>query len=299
MIVSITGHRPEKIGGYRVPNPTYNFIRRALDEAFLRLQPNTVIVGMAQGVDQLAAELCAINQIPFIAAIPFVGFESRWPAASQIWYRQLLGRATTVRVICSGDFAGWKMQTRNEWMVDHSDLLLAVWNGTNGGTANCVNYARRVGKRIERIEFPDPGQHIIGTLRTVGAQATPPVIRPAAEALRQVPVEVRVERPRVRISDGPSAGDLAARERSRAAMDEEERLNAQRVLAETRRAERQRREREQQEEEERAEARRRERQAQRDRLRELQREQQEKQEEKKDEPQIEIPRFGRILDLDV
>jgi nucleoside 2-deoxyribosyltransferase len=44
------------------------------------------------------------------------------------------------------------MQDRNIWMVDHCDALIAVWDGTSGGTANCVGYAKRVGKPIVYID---------------------------------------------------------------------------------------------------------------------------------------------------
>jgi uncharacterized phage-like protein YoqJ len=36
------------------------------------------------------------------------------------------------------------MQVRNEWMVDHCNDLLAVWDGSDGGTGNCVRYAQRI-----------------------------------------------------------------------------------------------------------------------------------------------------------
>lgn len=34
------------------------------------------------------------------------------------------------------------------WMVEYSDAVLALWDGTTGGTGNCVEYARRVNKRL-------------------------------------------------------------------------------------------------------------------------------------------------------
>jgi hypothetical protein len=37
-------------------------------------------------------------------------------------------------------------------MVDNSDLLIAVWDGSSGGTSNCVSYATIKGKQIIRID---------------------------------------------------------------------------------------------------------------------------------------------------
>ncbi|MGN1099694.1 MAG: DUF1273 domain-containing protein, partial [Christensenellales bacterium] len=46
------------------------------------------------------------------------------------------------------------MQKRNEYMVDESDMLLAVWNGIEkGGTFNTVAYARKKGIGIEIIDL--------------------------------------------------------------------------------------------------------------------------------------------------
>lgn len=37
------------------------------------------------------------------------------------------------------------------WMVDNCDLLIAVHDGSPGGTANCVNYANQKNKKIINI----------------------------------------------------------------------------------------------------------------------------------------------------
>ncbi|MFZ2410072.1 MAG: hypothetical protein WAW23_00725, partial [Candidatus Methanoperedens sp.] len=38
-------------------------------------------------------------------------------------------------------------QRRNEFMVDAADVLAAFFDGSPGGTANCVRYARSVGRK--------------------------------------------------------------------------------------------------------------------------------------------------------
>lgn len=96
---------------------------------------------MALGVDQDFAYVCYEMAIPFVAAIPFVGQENNWPQHSQDWYEWLLIRAESVVVVSPGEYAAWKMQARNQWMVDNCDVVLAVWDGSEGGTANCYRYA--------------------------------------------------------------------------------------------------------------------------------------------------------------
>ena len=43
-------------------------------------------------------------------------------------------------MVSNGPYTSAAMQVRNEWMADHCDVLLALWNGTPGGTANCLRY---------------------------------------------------------------------------------------------------------------------------------------------------------------
>lgn len=63
----------------------------------------------------------------------------------------MVSRACEKLIACEGGYASWKMQKRNEWMVDRCDILVSVWDGTEGGTYNCVNYAIGKNKQIIRI----------------------------------------------------------------------------------------------------------------------------------------------------
>ena len=155
MIVAFTGHRPDKLPnketGYIIPNPTYIHVCQKIETALKELKPEKVISGMALGVDQWAANIAVKLGIPFVAAVPFLGQEGKWPQASQRIYKILLAKASEIVIVCEEGYAAYKLQKRNEWMVDHSDKLIAVWNGSKGGTGNCVDYATKVGKEIYRI----------------------------------------------------------------------------------------------------------------------------------------------------
>jgi uncharacterized phage-like protein YoqJ len=148
MIVAFTGHRPDKVGGYNLPNPTYIHICREIEKALKELNPDKAISGMALGVDSYAASVCIRLNIPFIAAIPFKGQEKAWPQKSQRAYHLLLSKSCEQVIVCEGEYAPFKMQVRNQWMVDHCDVLIAIWDGTPGGTANCINYAKAKNKQI-------------------------------------------------------------------------------------------------------------------------------------------------------
>lgn len=152
MIVAFTGHRPDKLGGYKLPNPTYTKVCREIEKALKEIQPAKTISGMALGVDQWAAYISYKLKIPFIAAIPFEKQESKWPQSSQDTYFKLVKLASEQVIVSPGGYSVEKMQIRNKWMVDHCDKLIAIWDGTAGGTGNCVEYAKSVNKEILLID---------------------------------------------------------------------------------------------------------------------------------------------------
>lgn len=147
--VSFTGHRPSKLGGFKTPNPIYDFVNSSIEEVLIKLQPEKAISGMALGVDIWAAEICLKLGIPLIASVPFVGQEKIWPQESQDKYHAVLNQAVEKVIVCEGGYAAWKMQKRNQWMVDRSEIVIAVYDGSaSGGTANCVNYAKQQNKKM-------------------------------------------------------------------------------------------------------------------------------------------------------
>lgn len=139
MILAGTGHRPQKLGGF---SPSVQASLRSFAFYYLdTLRPSLVISGMALGWDQALASAAVALSIPFDAYVPCPGQESVWPASSQAEYRDLISRAHSVRVICPS-YSPAAMQARNVAMVDACTDLLALWDGTSGGTANCLAYAR-------------------------------------------------------------------------------------------------------------------------------------------------------------
>jgi uncharacterized phage-like protein YoqJ len=160
MIVAVTGHRPDKLGtdhysGYAPENPLRAWIKAQLREQ-LRLRrpfrPLYGITGMAIGVDQDFAEVCIELQIPFVAAVPFIGQERQWPKHARERYVELLAQACDVEIVCAGGYERWKMLARNQWMVDHCNALIAVFDGTAGGTASTVLYADSIKREVQRID---------------------------------------------------------------------------------------------------------------------------------------------------
>lgn len=146
MIICGTGHRPHKLGGYGtdVKEELNNILMPWLSTC----GASEIISGGALGWDQALALAAWDLGIPVTLALPFDGFDSKWPKSSQEELLYLIKRADRVVNVCDSGYAPWKMQVRNKWMVDSSDKVLALWDGSDGGTANCVRYAESVGKPV-------------------------------------------------------------------------------------------------------------------------------------------------------
>lgn len=164
-ILGITGHRPVKLGlPYDLEqllndsnNKIFNSLMTCIVKYLHDINPGKVITGMALGFDQYVAYACRALSIPYSAYLPFIGQESKWPAASQQIYRNLLEDASEIKIISPGGYASYKMQVRNEAIVDDSDQMLACFNGSLGGTANCVKYAI---KKMKPIEYINPKEFV-------------------------------------------------------------------------------------------------------------------------------------------
>jgi uncharacterized phage-like protein YoqJ len=146
MIICGTGHRPDKLGGYN--DVSYNKLVKIAEKYLIAINPNKVISGMALGWDQALAEATINLDIYLLCAIPFIGQENMWHESSKIKYKNILSKANEIKYVCENGYSSYKMQIRNEWMVDNSDLVLAMWDGSKGGTYNCIQYAKRMSKPI-------------------------------------------------------------------------------------------------------------------------------------------------------
>lgn len=149
MIIAATGHRPNKLGGYGQPvlDKLIGGAIRYLEEQ----KPEMAITGMAQGWDTAWAIAALGLKIPLFCALPFEGQFSKWPMESQLLWSEIVGKANNVVFVYKGEYAPWKLLARNKWMVDHCDKVCALWDGSSGGTAHCVDYARKKNKPIDNV----------------------------------------------------------------------------------------------------------------------------------------------------
>ena len=109
------------------------------------------LTGMALGVDTWAAEigLSLRKQFPvtLAAVLPCQEQEARGPLESQKRYQSIITQCDKVTLLQTR-YTPDCFDRRNRYMVDHSDLIIAVWNGSSSGTGNTISYAKLLEKRI-------------------------------------------------------------------------------------------------------------------------------------------------------
>jgi uncharacterized phage-like protein YoqJ len=154
VIAAITGHRPKDL-------PDLNWVESALTDAYAELKADHVIQGMAAGVDLIAAKAAYKSGIPYTCAKPWANHKGRMAGSAgftdswNTYYDNALRYAAKiVDVNPTNSYPGpWIYQERNEWMVNHADILIAVWTGKKkGGTYNCVKYAMKAGVEIYHLD---------------------------------------------------------------------------------------------------------------------------------------------------
>jgi uncharacterized phage-like protein YoqJ len=159
MILAVTGHRPTKLlvqdAQFKEELAARNAALEANTRAMLKWALNSLgaqqlITGMALGVDQWAAEEAIALKLPFIAAIPCRNQDRFWGHEAQKRYSDLMKHAARVTYVTEKEYEAGCMQLRNEWMVNHAHMVVAVFDGTAGGTANCVRYALEQKRRVFR-----------------------------------------------------------------------------------------------------------------------------------------------------
>jgi len=157
VIVCGTGHRPEKIGGY-----SYSAFRKLVDFAKPHLEnhnPDEVISGTALGWDMVLLVAGLELGMNVHAAIPFNTFGSQWGLETKRWWNDYIEQCSTVTIVTDLDDEPKRFEvlnalnTRNKFMVDKSNRVMALWNGTSGGTANTVHYAESVRRTVDNYWY--------------------------------------------------------------------------------------------------------------------------------------------------
>jgi len=153
---AFTGHRPSKLPwGFREDDPRCLALKDRLYDVVSALYGGGIrhfLCGMALGCDQYFAEAVLALQeehpdITLEAAVPCETQALHWSAEQRARYDRLVARCDDVTLI-SRDYTPTCMRDRNRYMVDRAAVLVAVYDGSRGGTQQTVDYARKLDREI-------------------------------------------------------------------------------------------------------------------------------------------------------
>ena len=155
-----TGHRPAKLP-WRYDEEDFRCLRlkrriAAAVEAAYEEGYRHFACGMALGCDLYFCEaVLALRErwpgVVMEAAIPCPSQADRWPPRQRERYRRLVAACDLETVVCQAYSPGC-MQRRDRYMVDHASLLIAVFDGSPGGTRYTMQYA--MGQGLSIVDLP-------------------------------------------------------------------------------------------------------------------------------------------------
>lgn len=153
--VAFTGHRT-----YR--SEADEELRQLLEELYAE-GTRRYLCGMAWGFDLSAGEAVVQHKllhedVELVAVEPFAEFRSLFRGEDAERYDALIA-AADCRVVVGENNVGAYMR-RNDYLVDHSSLVVAWWDSRrDGGTAYTALRARRKGREVINL-YPDPQLNI-------------------------------------------------------------------------------------------------------------------------------------------
>ena len=160
-ICAFTGHRPKSFPWkYDETAPGCILLKESLTTQIMALADSGVtdwLSGMALGVDLYCAQIVLDLQkknpaLKLHCVLPCKNQESKWTASMQEKYHSILEQADNVAYV-SRTYHRNCMLERNRYLVDHSSVLLAVYNGVfRSGTGMTVRYAIERGRDVICID---------------------------------------------------------------------------------------------------------------------------------------------------
>jgi len=135
---------------------------------------------LAIGTDQLFVKTALEFGIPVEAVIPCAKYAEIFSAPETLdEYHRLLSSCQNVHSLPFDDCSEDAYLAAGHWIVDHSDLVILVWNGYpaagKGGTADIASYSRLVGRPFVHIHTR------LHTVKQYGSLTGPKVIHEAAK----------------------------------------------------------------------------------------------------------------------
>lgn len=155
-ICCFTGYRPDKLPwGMDEQDPRCLLLKASIAQELERLYYlgfRHFISGMALGSDLYFAEAALElrekhSELTVEGAVPCAKQSDRWPADQRRRWRDILDHCD-LETMVQQNYDRWCMHHRDRYMVERSAAILAVFDGSPGGTQYTLNYAMNQGLDI-------------------------------------------------------------------------------------------------------------------------------------------------------
>ena len=174
VICCVTGHRPKGFPFERNHmNDSYEKYLSVLNEAVEDLIDNGCVYyisGMAYGADLDFADMvldykAMDKEILLEAALPYSVDLAKLFLDNDNEKSSILRDCDYIKFVSPNYHRGC-MQKRNRYMVDKSDIVLAIWNGKcEGGTWDTIKYARSKEKTIRYVLLNENGAEYVWDIK--------------------------------------------------------------------------------------------------------------------------------------
>ena len=163
--VAFTGYRPQKLP-FQCCQQIQSLLQQQLQQAILSAAAHGYTIylnGCMSGWDILAAETVILLQRthPQLSCITIAPFKRQY-FANENWASEWKARALAVykksdqSFYMSENYTKGIYYARDRYLVDHASLIIAYYDGKNGGTQYTLDYAAKQKKEIVNIASFSP-----------------------------------------------------------------------------------------------------------------------------------------------
>ena len=156
-----TGHRPQKLPwSFNEEDPRCKKMKQLTKlkiENSIKNGYHSFLCGMALGFDLICAEIVidlkkTYPYLKLIGVLPCKNQTNKWETKQKERYASILKQVDIVKCLYDSYIGKKCMFERNRYMIDHSSLVIALFNGKLGGTWQTIGYAQKKGIKIEIIK---------------------------------------------------------------------------------------------------------------------------------------------------
>lgn len=139
MILSFISHSSSKFDNeYNLSGKYSDLIVNSIERVVDKISPTVMVCGFPSEMDLLFAEIAIKRNIELNICV-YSTFNNNF--LFKRWENVLNYSNLTKYIISDDIFDNYNLELKNKYICDSSDILLAIYDSSEGNTRNCLNYA--------------------------------------------------------------------------------------------------------------------------------------------------------------